>query len=271
MAGAVADAHKQSLEGQFDLFGGGGTDTVTVPEIPLPDLPEYTQREKMLMEKEVTGLYLSGHPMDEYREAARAKNAKPIGPILADFAREAGPERYQDGQQVTLAGVVSAVKTKTTRNNTLMAYVTLEDDTGAMELLVFSRTLNESGSYLRESYPVLVTGKLSVRDEKAPQLLCDRVTPLENSVSDPAASTPPSSGGAAQRLYLQLKSEDDPHLERVRCLFSLFPGVSRVVLYLAQEKKRLGAACQLTPVLLQELQELLGAENVVVKEEAGGN
>ena len=264
VAGAVADAHKQSLEGQFDLFGGGGEDTVTVPEIPLPDLPEYTQREKMLMEKEVTGLYLSGHPMDEYRGVARAKNAQSIGPILADFAREEGPQNYRDGQVVTLAGIVSAVKTKTTKNNTLMAYVTLEDDTGAMELLVFSRTLNESGSYLKANYPVLVTGKLSVRDEKAPQLLCDKALPLEEG----QPGTPESqSNGAAQRLYLKLNSEEDPHLKRVKCLFSLFPGTSKTVLYLAREQKRLGAVCELHPALLQELREVLGEANVVLKEE----
>ena len=72
VAGAVGEAHKQSLEGQFDLFGGGGGETVTIPEIPMPNIPEYTQRERMLMEKEITGLYLSGHPMDEFRAAARA-------------------------------------------------------------------------------------------------------------------------------------------------------------------------------------------------------
>ncbi len=269
VVGVVADAHKQTLEGQFDLFGGGGEDKVTVPEIALPNLPEYTQRERMLMEKEVTGLYLSGHPMDEYRAAARAKKAHPIGPILADFAREEGPQRYRDGQQVTLAGIVTAVKTKTTKNNTLMAYVTLEDDTGAMELLVFSRTLNDSGSYLKANFPVAVVGKLSVRDEKAPQLLCDRVEPLdggEDSVGEAGENSP---ARADQTLFLRLASAEDPHLERVRCLFSLFPGTGRTVLYLTREKKRLGAVCEPHPALLQELREVLGEENVVLKAREG--
>ena len=260
VAGAVGEAHRQSLEGQFDLFGGGGEDTVTVPEIALPDLREYTQREKMLMEKEVTGLYLSGHPMDEYRHIAREKKAAPIGPILAAFEQEEGSGAYRDGQSVTLAGIIASVKTKTTKNNSLMAYVTLEDDTGTMELLVFSRTLNQSGSYLKANFPVLVTGKLSVRDEKAPQLLCDTVTPLED--GSEAVAQPPR-----QRLYLKFHCEQDPHLQRVKCLFSLFPGEEKVVLYLEREKKKLGAACALHPALLEELREVLGEENVVVKEE----
>lgn len=266
VAGAVADAHKQTLEGQFDLFGGGGEDTVTVPEIPLPNIPEFTQRERMLMEKEVTGLYLSGHPMDEYRAAARAQNAQPIGPILADFAREEGPQRYRDGQQVTLAGIVTAVKTKTTKNNTLMAYVTLEDDTGAMELLVFSRTLNEAGSYLKVNLPAVVTGKLSVRDEKAPQLMCDRAGSLETGLETAGAEgRPAQESHPDQRLFLRLASAEDPHLERVRCLFSLFPGTDRTVLYLEREGRRLGAVCQHHPALLQELREVLGEANVVLK------
>ncbi len=265
VAGAVGDAHRQSLEGQFDLFGGGGEDTVTVPEIALPNIPEYTQREKMLMEKEVTGLYLSGHPMDEYRSIVREKKAAPIGPILASFDGEEETGQYRDGQSVTLAGIIASVKTKTTKNNSLMAYVTLEDDTGAMELLVFSRVLNDAGSYLKANFPVLVTGKLSVRDEKAPQLLCDRVAPLE----DGAGETPAQPAEAPRRLYLRLKSEDDPHLRRVKCLFSLFPGREKAVLYLAREDKKLGALCQLHPDLIGELREVLGEENVVVKEGSG--
>lgn len=84
----------------------------------------------MTMEKEVTGLYLTGHPMDAYREAARRRGAVTIGSILSDFAREDGPAVYRDGQMVKVAGVISTYKTRTTRNNTLMAYVSLEDDTG---------------------------------------------------------------------------------------------------------------------------------------------
>ena len=130
------------------------------------------------MEKETTGLYLSGHPMDQYREAARRLGAVTIGSIMADFDRDDGPQSYQDNQRVAIAGVISAYRTRTTRNNTLMAYVTLEDGTGTMELLCFSRVLEESGSYIRENNAVLVQGKISVRDEKEPQLMADGVQPL---------------------------------------------------------------------------------------------
>ena len=141
----LAASRKRNLEGQLDLFGmGGGEEQAALPALHLPDIPEYSPQERMTMEKEVTGLYLSGHPMDAYREAARAVGAVTIGSILSDFSREDGPARYRDGEQVAVAGVISTYKTRTTRNNTLMAYVDLEDDTASIELLCFSRVLNES-------------------------------------------------------------------------------------------------------------------------------
>ena len=171
---SIAQTRKKNLEGQFDLFGGG-TETAAVPRVILPDIPEFTRRELMNMEKETTGLYLTGHPMDEYRAEADRSHAVPLGSILADFSREDGPRRYRDGQSVTIAGVIASAKTKTTKNNNLMAYVSLEDDTGSMELLVFARVLSACGPYLRANTPILVTGKISVRDEKEPQLLVDSV------------------------------------------------------------------------------------------------
>ena len=161
----IAQQRRKNLEGQFDLFGGGGEDESSgIPELVLPNLPEYSRSQLMTMERETTGLYLTGHPMDEYREAARNAKAAPIGAILSDFAKEDGPETYRDEQRLSIAGIVASSKTKTTKNNTLMAYVTLEDDTGAMELLVFARVLGESGGYIKENAPVLATGRLSVRD-----------------------------------------------------------------------------------------------------------
>ena len=102
-----------------------------------------------------------------------------MGAILSDFGQEGGPAIYHDEQRVTLAGVITASRTKTTRNNSLMAYVTLEDDTASMEMLVFARVLGEAGPYLKEGVAVLAEGRISVRDEKAPQLMCDRVRPLD--------------------------------------------------------------------------------------------
>ena len=129
---SIAQIRRKNLEGQFDLFGGGGDEPLTPVMHLNKGLPEYSRRELMTMEKETTGLYLSGHPMDEFREIAKANHAVSIGSILSDFAREDGPQTFRDEQRVIIAGVVASAKTKTTKNNTLMAYVTVEDDTAAM-------------------------------------------------------------------------------------------------------------------------------------------
>lgn len=113
----------------------------------------------------------------------RSSGAAAIGRVMEDFAQEAGPTTFSDGQKISLAGVVTASKTKMTKKNTLMAYVTLEDGTGAIEMLCFTRTLEQYGSYLQEGQVIYVTGTLSVRDEKAPQLMCDFARPLNANFS----------------------------------------------------------------------------------------
>ncbi len=253
---SIARDRKKNLEGQFDLFGGGG-DALSVPTVILPDIPEFSPAERMAMEKETTGLYLSGHPMDEYRGQAQRYGAIPIAAVMS-AGEENGPSRYGDGANVTLAGVVASVRTKTTKNNSLMAYVMLEDATGSMELLCFSRTLTESGAYLKANLPVVVTGRVSVRDEKAPQLMVDRVIPLSGAGQRAAGA------GEERVLWIKLPDGGEP-FTWLKKLMSMFPGESPAVVYLADRKKKLQTRCLLHDALLCELRETLGEENVVLK------
>ncbi len=263
---SLARNRKKNLEGQFDLFSLN-TDAPEPIQLHLKDIPEFSSRELMAMEKEVTGLYLSGHPMDEYREAVKKSGAFPMGAILADFAAEDGPQRYRDNQNAILAGIVAGVKTKTTRNDSLMAYITLEDDTGSMELLAFSRVLEESGNYLKAGQAVLVTGRISVREDKPPQLMCDKVMPLDHLPHEMQSSAAPSSSPQVQtgKLYIKIPEEGAAVFERIKKLFFMFPGESQAVFYFADSKRRLGATCLLHNALIDELKELLGEESVVLK------
>lgn len=266
---SIAQARRRNLEGQFDLFGGGGDEPSAAPEVPLPNIPEFSRRELMTMEKETTGLYLTGHPMDEYREAARRFHAVSIGAILSDFAREEGSSDFQDGQKVTVAGVITASKTKTTRNNSLMAYITLEDDTGSMELLAFSRVLGESGSYIKENLPVLAGGRISVRDEKAPQIMVDSILPLNESAGSAPAENQPQKGH--QKLFLRIDSAQEPLWRRIQLVLSFFPGNEPCkVKFLDTERWSPAIPCAIHPALVQELAQLLGEENVVVRHGSSG-
>jgi len=261
---SVADQQRKNLEGQMDFFSmaaGTSGGAAPVKEIPLPDIPEFTPQELMNMEKETTGLYLSGHPMDQYRDQVRRLRAPTIGSILEDFAQEGGPERFSDGQRITICGVVTSSKTKTTKNNSLMAYVTVEDDTAYMELLCFARVLDACGAYLRENQAVVVKGRLSVRDEKAPQVMCDSVYPLSGE-RVPAETDAPREH---QVLYLKFPSLDHPAIRHMKLVFSMFPGTTPVKMVMADTRKVFAARVLLHEALLQEARETLGEENVVVK------
>ncbi len=258
----IANSNRANLDGQIDFFGLVSGTPQQAAAVVFPDVPEFSPGELMRMEKETTGLYLSGHPMDAYRGAARAAGAVPIGRIREDFAQEEGPSVFSDEQQVTIAGVVTSSKTKTTKKNTLMAYVTLEDDTGSMELLCFTKCLENYGSFLREGSVITARGRLSVRDEKAPQLMCDFAHPLAESAAQ-FVRTPPEN---AETLYLRLPSMDSPEMEHFKRVIYMFEGKRNPVkIRLADSGKLIGTTCDLHDSLLRELRERFGEANVVVK------
>ena len=254
----ASDMQRRNVDGQIDLFGLGGNEASAVSAIAVPNLPEFSRAELMSMEHEVTGLYLSGHPADEYRAKARSVGAAPVGSILADFAREEGNETYQDGQEVRLLGVISYVRTKMTKNNTQMAYVTVDDGTGAIELLVFARALEQCAGYLSQNDVIIATGKLSARDDKPPQILTDLIRP----VSDIEAVQEPS---GEKKLYVKIPGRSDARMRRLELVTSMFPGKESLVLYFEDEKKRQGGGCVIHDALVAELSEMFGKENVVVK------
>ena len=259
---------RNNIDGQMNLFGEPDFADTGAVQVKMPEVSEFSRQELMAMEKETTGLYLSGHPMDEYREAVRRAGAVPIGAIMSDFASEEGNKRFSDGQKVTVAGVVQSSKTRTTRSNTLMSYVDLEDDTGAMELIAFQKALDAGGSYIRDNAALVVSGRISARDEKEPQLMVDVIKPISEVMSlkaetaRPAAVKTPNAGA---KLWVKLKSEADPALKRIELILTMFPGTQQMIIYCEEEKKRIGAQCVIHEALVDELKEMLGDENVVIK------
>ena len=219
------------------------------------------------MEKETTGIYISGHPMDGYRAYLKKSHVVPIGALLDEEST------YRDDQIVSVAGVIQSLKMKSTRNNSTMSYVTLEDDTGSMEMLAFSNVLSQYGWYLKENEPVVIVGRLSLRDEKDAQIVINRVRPMsdftggevpeEEKTPAPPREKPPVLLG--KTLYLRLPTEQGLLFKKVRAMLQMFPGQEKVVLYFADTKVRRGTVCSLDSLLLQELEKVLGKENVVCK------
>ena len=263
---SIADSRRHNVEGQLDFFGMTSAQTASDHgQIELPDIPEYTATELMFMEKETTGLYLSGHPMADYRNAARSAGAASIHDVMDDFAREDGPIRFFDGQNITVAGIVTSSKTRTTKNNSLMAYVTVEDELASIELLCFNRVIETCGSYMQVNTPVVVKGRLSVRDEKPPQIMCDSVYPLQQ-ITGSAPQPKPAPTGETAAIFLRVPSVDSVAFRHINLVMTMFEGETPVKIRVADTGKLLGGKCLNHPALLEECREWLGPENVVVRE-----
>ena len=259
MMDSIASSRKKNLDGQMGLFAMLQDEDVAAA-IPIPKLAEMKKADLMLLEKETTGIYLSGHPMDDYRHLLKGTHVVPIGNLLDEESN------YQDDQIVSIAGIVQNIKMKTTRNNSMMAYVTIEDDTAAIEMLAFSNVLSQYGNYMRENAPVVITGRLSLRDDKESQIVINRARPMSDFtdrvvVPDPEIIPQKLSG----TLYLRLPSEENPAYRKVKAIINMFPGDSKVVVFFADTKLRRGAQCDLDSRMLNELENLLGKENVIVK------
>ena len=258
MMDSIASSRKKNLDGQIGLFTILQEED-TAAAIPIPKLAEMRKADLMLLEKETTGIYLSGHPMDDYRHLLKGTHVVPIGALMGEEST------YQDDQIVSIAGIVQNIKMKTTRNNSMMCYVTIEDDTAAIEMLAFSNVINQYGNYLRENVPVVITGRLSLRDDKEPQIVINRARPMSDFADRPVIQEPVAPQKLNGTLYLRLPSEADPAFRKVKAIINMFPGNSKVVVFFADTKLRRGAVCELDSRMLEELKNLLGESNVVLK------
>ena len=149
----------------------------------------------------------------------------------------------------------------------MMAYVTVEDDTAAIELIAFSNVLNQYGGYLRENSPVVITGRLSIRDEKEPQIVINRARPMSDFADAPVQpeTAPTADLPKTGTLYLRLTGESDPRYRKVKAMLNMFPGESSVVLFFEDTRQRRGTRCVLKDSLLMELKNVLGEANIVLK------
>ena len=252
MMDSISSARKKNLDGQMGLFAMLQEEDEASAAIPIPKLSEYSRAERMLMEKETTGIYLSGHPMDDYRPFLKNTHVIPIGALMDEESS------YQDDQIVSVAGVVQTVKMKTTRNNSMMAYITLEDDTAAVEMLAFSNVLSQFGGYLKENQAVVITGRLSMRDDKEPQIVINRARPISDFANAEPPREPQNVKLQNQVLYLRLPSENCPQYQPVKASLQMFPGETKVVLYFEDTGVRRGTKCTIDEKLLNKLQQLLG-------------
>ncbi len=277
---SAAGDRRSNLVGQIDLFGmtEEAPSSFDTEKGPNERIREFSKKELLSMEKETTGLYLSGHPMDELAPLAREVGAVPVARLQPG---EDGEETlYPDGSYITMCGVVSSVRMKLTKKNTNMAYVAMEDMTGSIEMLVFEKALTSAGQYLSPDSPVIVYGRVSAREEEEPKLVVDEAYPLDEAtvaqyklsfadrMKTAARRSQQRPATKARTLYLRLDSMQDPRFEAVKETLRINKGSSRVVFYFAEEKKRMEATSLRVSdesSFLDVLSRMLGSDNVVMK------
>ena len=185
---SATNQKKKNIEGQMSLFGADFGGIVEEPRIQYPNIKEFNKRNILSIEKEMTGLYLSGHPLDDYKKSLKMQTSVDIEKILQtsemmDETEESAlitdDNTVSDGQRVIIGGIISAVNRKVTRSNDIMAFMIVEDLTASMEVIVFPKTLKKVNSMVNEDELVVVKGRVSIREDEEPKILCEDILPLE--------------------------------------------------------------------------------------------
>lgn len=170
---------KNNIEGQMSLFGSiFGKEEV---RDNLPNAPELPKAQILEMEKELAGMYFSGHPLDEYRALVGDCRYDRIGAVLGANDEES---EYADRERVVVAGMITSRRDKLTKNNTMMSFIVIEDFTGAAEAIVFPKKLSQLEGLISEGAIVSISARLDVREDSAPKLICEEITPLTKEAGD---------------------------------------------------------------------------------------
>ena len=263
---SVESDSRRNLEGQLDLFSvmSGESQTADTDSYEIKPFPEYSHTELLQQEKEVSGLYLSGHPLDAYREQSARFASNSIKELTGEDAHKL------DGNHVRIVCTIVKNRMMTTKSNTMMAFTSVEDLTGTMEVIVFPRVLDTFRDALKENAVVVIEGRLSVREDEPSKLMAESISPIEGyDPKRPQANRPSLMRDAAQRLYVRLSSRSCPEYAKVINLLEIFDGDMPVIFYLEDVKQKLAAPRRLYasghPLLFQELKRLLGERNVATK------
>ena len=255
---AAAQAKKAAVSGQMSLFDLMGEEEKKEFSIQLPAVEEFPKEQLLIFEKEVMGIYVSGHPLETYETLWR----KNITALTSDFAIDetTGAARVRDESKAVVGGIVESVTVKYTKQNKQMAFFQLEDLVGSVEIVVFPKDYERYSKLIREDARLFVRGRVSGEDDKASKLICEGITPFEDIPQDIwiQFESIEDYSSCAQKLYGAIRGSD---------------GKDEIVIYARSTRsvKRLGPAfsVKLGPELLEQLRSMFGSQNVKVMPGAG--
>jgi len=260
---SIQGQKKNNVEGQISLF-----DTIDDSENIIgniyPDINEYPKKNMLSMEKEMLGLYISGHPLEEYKSELQASvtiTTAELTPENEEEAQDIERNSELDGKRATMGGIIVSVKQKTTKTNNMMAFVELEDLYGTLEIIVFPKIYDRFKSLLVQDTIVLVEGRISQKEEEAAKIICDAVRPLKKY--------------AGRKLYIRINTGQQPDIiEQLKKVLIEYKGAQPVILVDEANKdngkSRVMKAdssiwVDINDKLLNELKEVAGSDCVAVK------
>ncbi len=258
---SVENDARKNLDGQMDLFGAfSAQDAPARQDYRIPDCEEYPYDVLLQQEKEISGLYLSGHPLDQYRGQMERITKLRILDLTGEEAH------HYDDQQATLVCTIVRIKTINTRSGGTMAFITMEDLTGTIEVLAFPKTLMACSEAVRDNAAVVVKGRVSFKEDEGVKIIADDIIPIDRYLHQEPIE---SNKSAKRKLWLKLPSMQGEAFSQVKNLLGIFEGDVPVYLYFADtgEKRRAPRAlwCEPSDLLISELERIVGKGNVIVQ------
>lgn len=266
---------KNQTDGQLDMFSILSDENENSKDVTYEfnEIPEISLADKIKQEKESTGMYFSGHPIDEYLDGLKHLSVASISDIFMSFDENSSEKPYFEKQTVTIAGIITSRVNKRTRNGDPMAFIKVEDRYGEIELILFPKVLEENSYMLFVDKPIAAMGEISVSDDAPPKIIVKKVIPLSKfaSARSEEKSTREKVGEGsvgAQKLYLKIDKLSGRTLDRIMDLLSIFPGNISIIFYESSSKKYIkasGIGVANVPSMIKLLKDILGEGNVVIK------
>ncbi len=258
------NSRRKNVEGQIgfgDLASSfDENENILDSSFRYPDVSEFPTELLLKYEKEVSGMYLSGHPMKKYLSISKKMKCSDIADII-----EEENVKFKDNDRVLLLGLIGSIKKKITKNDSTMAFVNFEDTTGSIEVIVFPKTLMQNPAVFYEGNVLLLHGRVSMREDEDTKIVCEAVEPCPSEEAVLQMSKPEKK--KARGLFLRFDNNSSPQIELCRRLLAIFDG-NVPLYYFFNDKKEyvrnpIGQSIDVNPVLLRELRKILGEDNVI--------
>jgi DNA polymerase III subunit alpha len=256
---SVINDRRRNIEGQMSLFAIGQSSSNTRKKDDFPDIKEFEKKYLLALEKEMLGLYISGHPLDEYEQELDIHTNTRISDIIS-MDHEEGIDlqtKVEDGQRVIIGGIISSITIKPTRNNDIMCFVTIEDIFGSVEIVVFPKVYQKWSKFIQEDSVVVIKGRISVREEEQPKILADSIEPLKTIKVE------------QNKLFIRLNDDIwNSQIESLKPVLERYKGISPIYVILRDSRKKFMANRDLwvtmSEELIGEIKKIIGDDNVKV-------